>query len=357
MNALLMLIVSMGATELVDAGPRPVEVPAVSADAVARVDAGAAAAPFNVSARLEPDPVPFGGAIDLVVTVVRPARRFFTVPDDLEPSATLPRVGEVRREARELPGDRVQETLRFSFLALDVKDLKTPAFTIKADDAAGGLVLEVPSLPVRVQVEPVADHVDGGVAPGTLVVDAAADSLNYRVADQRPWVALVALVLLIGVLGLARLLLQRARKLKEALGPPPVPPRPAHELAIERLDALMPLLQQGQVTSFVEKVMDEVLRDYLAGRFALAAGTRTTKEIVGDLLGVVSTHLDIGLVEKVGQDADLVKFARGHLASDQAHAMAGRVRALILATADRTTTTTTTTTTLKNTKKTTGGRP
>ena len=107
----------------------------------------------------------------------------------------------------------------------------------------------------------------------------------------------------------------------------------------------------------VARIADEVLRDYLAGRFALAAGTRTTKEIVGDLLGVVSTHLDIGLVEKVGQDADLVKFARGHLASDQAHAMAGRVRALILATADRTTTTTTTTTTLKKTKKTTGGRP
>ncbi len=105
-------------------------------------------------------------------------------------------------------------------------------------------------------------------------------------------------------------------------------------MALERLDALMPLLQRGEVTTFVEKMMDEVLRDYLAGRFALAAGTRTTREIVGDLLGVTSANLDVALVDRVGQDADLVKFARASLATEQAHAMAGRVRALIVATAD-----------------------
>ncbi|MDP2344872.1 MAG: hypothetical protein Q8O67_28260 [Deltaproteobacteria bacterium] len=330
---LLLLLCAAGPDVVVDAGPRPVEVPEV-------VDAGVVASPFTITARIEPDPVPFGGAVDLVVTVTRPPRRHLTVPDLIEPTETLPRVGDVRREAKELPGDRVQETLRFSFLALDVKELKTPAFAVSIDDvgvdpagAGAGTPLEVPSLPVRVQVEAIVDNVDGGVPPGTLVVDAAADHLTYRVADERPFIGLVVAVIAV-ILGLLlRLLLKRKRAIEIARGPPPVPPRPAHEIALERLDALMPLLTQGQVTTFVEKMMDEVLRDYLAGRFALAAGTRTTKEIVGDLLGVVSAHLDVGLIEKVGQDADLVKFARAHLAAEQAHAMAGRVRALIIATA------------------------
>ena len=337
-----LLLGLVSAQLVVDAGPRPVEVPIVDAGVpVDVVDAGPL--PFTVVARIEPDPVPFGGVVDLVVTVTRPARRPITLPEALEPAETLPGTGEVRREARELPGSRVQETLRFSFLALDVKELKTPAFVLTVgpspdddkdtSDDDGGTILEVPSLPVRVQVDPIIDDVDGGVPPGTLVVDAAADHLTYRVADERPWIALVVLLVFGIAAAIARVLLRRSRKMQAARGPPPVPPRPAHEVALERLEALMPLLQQGQVTVFVEKLMDEVLRDYLAGRFALAAGTRTTKEIVGDLLGVVSAHLDVGLIEKVGQDADLVKFARAHLAAEQAHAMAGRVRALITATA------------------------
>ncbi len=317
------LLLLASAADVVDAGPRPVEVPAL-------VDAGAPS-PYTLNAHLEPDPVAFGGAVDLVVSLMRPARIHVSVPEEIEPSETLPRTGDLRREARELPGDRVQETLRFSFLALDVKELKTPAFVLKAEE--DGAVLEVPALPVRVQVEPLIDNVDGGVPPGTLVVDAAADHLTYRVADQRPWIALVVVVVVVVVGLLVRFFLGRRRRREAARGPPPVPPRPAHEVALERLAALMPLLQQGEVTAFVEKMMDEVLRDYLAARFALAAGTRTTREIVGDLLGVVSAHLDVALVEKVGQDADLVKFARAHLAADQAHAMAGRVRALIVATA------------------------
>ena len=55
-------------------------------------------------------------------------------------------------------------------------ELKTPAFTLSIDDvgvdpagAGGGTPLEVPSLPVRVQVEAIVDNVDGGVPPGTTI--------------------------------------------------------------------------------------------------------------------------------------------------------------------------------------------
>ena len=368
----------------VDAGPRPVEVPGEttisgpSPDAEApTVDAGPVG--WTLSATVTPDPVPFGGEVELVVEVVRPARMRILVPEDLGASESLPRTRRPpRREARELPDGRVREVLAFSFLALDVKDQKTPPFSLTVgpaaaaaagvpgpagvtsnndgddgDDGDDGEVLEVPALPVRITTEPLPDPTDGGSPDGALVIEAAAGTILYRVDDPRPW-ALLALLIVVTVVIAAMRAAIAARQVEAPVqkGPPPPPPRPAHEVAVERLDALMPMLASGEVTVFVEKVMDEVLRDYLAARFALAAGTRTTKEIVTDLLSMAAVGLDIGLIERVGQDADLVKFARASLAAEQAHAMAGRVRALILATASVPTTTTTTTATTSTTSTT-----
>ena len=67
----------------------------------------------------------------------------------------------------------------------------------------------------------------------------------------------------------------------------------------------------------------------------VSAGKRTTSELIEDLLAVSAPGLDLDVVRGLLDDADLVKFARADLASDVAHGMAGRVRALIEATAER----------------------
>lgn len=323
-----------------DAGPRPIEPRVDDTDAGVLVDAGAAAvddvdagpAGWTISARVEPARVPFGGEVQLIVEVTRPARMKVALPDDVGASEALPRTSaKPARVAKELGNDEVKETITFGFLALDTKDLSTPAFTLTVSD---GTVLEVPSLPVGVDVTPLPDPTDGGSPEGALVIEPAAGTILYRVDDPRPW-ALLALLVFVATAVIALRAAIKARTLQApvVVGPPPPPPRPAHELALERLDALMPLLARGDVDVFVQQLMDDVLRDYLAARFALATGTRTTKEIVTDLLSVAVVGLDIGLVERIGADADLVKFARAHLAADQANGMAARVRALIVATA------------------------
>lgn len=367
MSGLVCVVFALAARATVDAGPRPIEplepvAPTVDLDVDAGVQAdgdvgaaiGADAGPvgWSVQARVEPAVVPFGGEVQLVVVVTRPPKARIAVPDDVGAKEELPRtIRPPAREAKELPDGRVEETLRFGFLALDVKDITTPRFTLTVTGAGdGGNVLEVPALPVKILVEPLPDPTDGGVPDGAMQLEPAAGVILYRVDDPRPWALLALLVVVVVVVVVVRAAI-RARPLTPSVppGPPPPPPRPAHEVALERLDALMPVLAGGDVTAFVERLMDEVLRDYLAGRFALAAGTRTTKEIVTDLLSIAAVNLDVALVERIGQDADLVKFARASLAADQAHAMAGRVRALIVATALTPAPTTTTTATAPTT--------
>ena len=333
-----------------DAGPIPIAPrEAIDADdadgaddgGVVDTDAGVLD-DFALQARVEPARVPFGGEVELVVSLRRGPRLRTLIPDDLGASEALPRTRKPPlRETHPRPDGDVDEVFRFSFLALDVKDLKTPAFVIHV----GERVLEVPALPVAVEVAPLPDITDGGAPDGALVVEAAADTIVYPVADERPWalLALMAGAAFI-LLALRKLIALREVRRPMPVGPPPPPPRPAHEVALERLEALMPLLANGDVTAFVERLMDEVLRDYLTARFALSAGTRTTKEIVTDLLSVTVVGLDVTLVERLGQDTDLMKFARAHLGREQAHGMAGRVRALIESTAEKAPTAGTTTT-------------
>ncbi|MBI1945378.1 MAG: hypothetical protein HYS27_06765 [Deltaproteobacteria bacterium] len=358
LSAGLLLLV---ASAVVDAGPGsadappPVPPPVETPDQTA--DAGVAGIPgVTVSARVEPEPVPFGARFELVVTVVRDRGQHLELPSVLLTSEEAPQAGEPRRSVEELPPRaaasppldggpgatdagpappaRVRETLRIPLLALAIDDVKTPAFLLTAKD---GSSVEVPALPVRVADDPSLLVVgDGGPEqPGQVTLEPAAGSIAYRVADARPWIAAgaVAGVALAVLAGRAALKRRRARR-PAPPAPPPPPPRPAHEVALERLAALLAagLLARGETAIFVERLMDEVLRDYLSARFALVAETRTTRELVAELLSVSMPGLDVKLVEELLGDADLVKFAKASIAAERAHAMAMRVKALVLAT-------------------------
>lgn len=355
-TALLLCLASTS----VDAGaellPPPVPVPDdVTMDAGPAAPGAADAGPaegipgVTVTARVEPDPVPFGARLELVVTVVRDRGLHLDVPPTLAASEGVPQAGEPRRTVEELrelpPGDgaadagprsaRVRETLRIPFLALALEDTTTPAFVLTAKD---GATLEVPSLPVRVLDDPslLATPDGGPLEPGAVMLEPAAGTITFRVADTRPYAVAAAWGAALAAFVAVRAA-QKRRRLR-APPPPPVPltpPRPPHEVALERLEALLAagLLSRGDTATFVERLMDEVLRDYLAARFALHAEARTTRELVAELLSVSVPGLDVKLVEELLGDADLVKFAKAAISAERAHAMAMRVKMLVLATA------------------------
>lgn len=89
------------------------------------------------------------------------------------------------------------------------------------------------------------------------------------------------------------------------------PPRPAHEIALEKLEALKSssLLQEERVKEFYIE-LSEIIRHYVEGRYFIIALELTTPELIENLerANVASEHVQ--LIEDFLQQCDLVKFAK-----------------------------------------------
>lgn len=294
-----------------------------------------AEAPFALRARIEPDPVPFGGRFEVVVELTRPEGEELRLPEDIPETPAVRRAGEPTWEAKPAnePG-LIFETLRIPYLALDYGDVKTPAIVLLVP---GKEPLEIPALPLKIEEAPA---FEGEAAPGKLPLEPAAGPFLYSVFDPRPLVALFGVAFSGAALFAYRLLARRRRPVQRPARSAhaiKAPTRPPDEEALSRLEALLAegLLAKGEVALFVTRLMDEVLRFYLEARFDVAAGKRTTRELSEGLLARSAPGLDLEALRSLLEHADLVKFARADVAAEAAHEMAGKVRVLIERTRQR----------------------
>jgi len=92
---------------------------------------------------------------------------------------------------------------------------------------------------------------------------------------------------------------------------PGPPPRPAHEVAMEKLDRLgaYGFLENADNRPFYFAV-SEVIREYLGGRFAFDSLELTTDELVAELRRTASREVILGEIEGWLSGCDLVKFAK-----------------------------------------------
>lgn len=284
---------------------------------------------FGLQAHIEPSPVPFGETFDLVIEVRHPESMQVVLPDPLPETARAPRNGSPRRQiAKVATTNQVVESIRIPFLALDLEDVKTPAFVLKT---SVGSPIEIAALPVPVVDAQAADAGPSSDGSQLALVDAPGPRV-YGVFDPRPWMVLSVWVFAVIAVGAYRWAAARQKvpaTLQEVSAPEPK--APAHVLALARLDALLAegLLSDGQTTVFVARLMDDVLRTYLEDRFFVAAGRKTTQELAQDLLSQSTPGLDVAQLRSVLEQADLVKFAKANLGAEVAHDMATRVRRLV----------------------------
>ena len=133
-----------------------------------------------------------------------------------------------------------------------------------------------------------------------------------RKAPMWPIVVLGIIAVALGVVLLVRLKKRKAIGILRIF-------RPAHEVAYERLSALVAakLIEAGQLKEFYEQISN-ILRHYIEDRFDLRAPERTTEEFLfelkyaKDFLGE-----DKKMLEEFLRHCDLVKFAKHHPTTEQ----------------------------------------
>lgn len=153
-----------------------------------------------------------------------------------------------------------------------------------------------------------------------------------RPASETPWLWIAGGGVLAAVL-VALLLLWLRRRTNE----PAAPPRPAHEVALERLDALARLDRTDPETVHrLHFELSEVVRIYVEARFGLNATDLTTEEIVVALPRLPGLEGDTACrLRRFLVDTDRVKFADHRPAETEIDAAFERARAFVEATRPR----------------------
>ena len=240
-----------------------------------------------------------GDPVSLMVTVSHTADARVVWPDmfELDPFELVDmRLLEPVRE-----GTRVRSSAELILTAFELGVLTLPVFEVEVVNSVGDTVTLATNT-TEVRVESVGRDESGNIRDikGPLAIP-------FSVVALLPWLAALAVV------GTAAYWLYRRyqRRQRPEVQVPVVPPRPAHEVAYELLDALEAsrLLELGEVKTYHIRISD-IMRIYVDGRFGVEAMEMTTG---GVLLGLRRT----GAVSKVVADfrqlldrCDLVKFAR-----------------------------------------------
>ena len=103
-----------------------------------------------------------------------------------------------------------------------------------------------------------------------------------------------------------------ARRPKEYEPPPPPPPRPAHEIALEKLDALREaqLLEKGLFMDYYV-LLSGAIREYLGNRYGFDGLDSTTEEITQQMANIeLPAVLGPEFLAHMLYECDLVKFAK-----------------------------------------------
>ena len=210
---------------------------------------------------------------------------------------------EARVPPAEVIGEEASSIAVFTLTAFELGELEVPSLVV---DVVGGdgVVESLATDPVGVEVMSVGADETGDIRDihGPLGIPLGAMRLALG--------ALILLVVAMLLYMVARWLWSRGDEaVRPALGPPPL--RPAHEIALEALEALerSPLLERGQVKDYHIEASD-ILRTYVERSFLVAALEMTTHEVIAALQQAgVDKSFRSGLREFLEQ-CDIVKFAK-----------------------------------------------
>jgi hypothetical protein len=246
----------------------------------------------------------------LTVTVTAVSRRGTPVnlPNviDLAPFSLLSGAGAgsgSRSESEKDLGDgHVRHEFTLKIAAYEPGDVVVPAIEVTYL-GPGGDVRQTRTQPIPVKI-------------ASLIANEPEPALKENAPPVTVWKRDLTLVYIVGGLltaGLGALitwLLVRKLRHRVVVRPGP-PPRPAHEIALERLDRLgaYGFLENADNRPFYFAV-SEVIRDYLGARYGFDSLELTTDELMAELRRRASRSIALDEIERWLSACDLVKFAK-----------------------------------------------
>jgi hypothetical protein len=269
----------------------------------ARAAAPAGADAPTISARVDKTEARVGDVITVIVTAVGPIETRLFLPRSLELSPFSELDDQNRPIEEKALGDgKMRREFRVFVAAYEPGELTLPAIEVTYFGRKGEL-LTTRTQPIDLRIvslianEPEPELKD--IAP------------PVRVLEQDLLLVYVAAGLAAAGLGGVLALLVRRRLRALASQRPAPPPRPPHEIALERLDRLgaAGFTEDGDHRpSYFE--LSEIIRDYLGGRFGFDALEMTTEELIEELRQRAARELVLGEVAGWLTACDLVKFAK-----------------------------------------------
>ena len=198
-------------------------------------------------------------------------------------------------------GDVVNSRLELMITAFELGELALPTLEVQVVDS-GGNVVTLTTDAVLVTVASVGRDDSGDIRDikGPLAVP-------FDVMTLLPWLAGLAAMGILGYLFYQRY----GRKTKLPVLQPISPPRPAHLVAHESLDALRTsgLLEAGELKTYHIRLSD-IIRVYIWRRFGVAAMEMTTEEVLKGLRRTDTLRTVMTGFRQLLERCDLVKFAK-----------------------------------------------
>lgn len=290
------LLLALLATAPLDAGTLPAPLPAADAP--------------TVTARTEKTEAHVGDAIAFTITSIGPRAMPVVLPANLD----LGQFSELSRtlEEKDLGDGKMSRAFNLRVAAYEPGSFDIPAveLTYFGQD---GTVKSVHTQPIPFVIT-------------SLIANEPEPKLKDNAAPmpviQRDYLLVyIAGGLLAAAIGAVIALVVRRRLKNRKPAAPAIPPRPAHEVAMEKLDRLGALLAEGGDLRPFYFQLSEAIREYLGGRFGFDSLEMTTEELVLRIRrvplessrGVVASEIEGWL-----SACDLVKFAKVSPSAEQA---------------------------------------
>ena len=264
-----------------------------------------------------------GDPITVAVTVRHAADAVVRWPDPVD-AAPFELLGPPAPQSTAAADGGVESRLELRVAAFELGELEFPPLDLEVVDAGGDATVLVTEA-AAVTIESVGRDEGGDIRDikGPLAIP-------FAVVTLLPWIA----ALLMLAAAAAWLYRRHRRRTRPEALVPALPPRPAHEVAREALDALEAagLLERGEIKTYHIRLSD-ILRVYVEGRFGVDAMEMTTGEVIDGLLRTDADRGAVADLRRVLDRCDLVKFAKLRPAVPECRELAPLARRVVDVTA------------------------